>query len=48
MVEVDDIMPGSYVEIMVTYNNPDGESEAKPLDSEAQDILNSLKIEANN
>lgn len=48
MVEVDDIMPGSYVEIMVSYKNPDGESEAKPLDSEAQDILNSLKIEANN
>ena len=48
MVEVDDIMPGSYVEITVSYKNSEGESEAKPLDSEAQDILNSLKIEANN
>ena len=48
MVEVDDIMPGSYVEITVSYKNSEGESEAKALESEAQDILNSLKIEANN
>ena len=47
-IGVDDIYPGSYLNMNVSYKGSEKNSEAKEFDSETLSIINSLKIVLNN
>lgn len=48
MIAVDDVYPGSYLELKVGYKTDEEYTEAKPLNEETQSIIDSLVISQNN
>lgn len=48
MVAADDVLPGSYIQINVNFKGDEELTSQKELDSETQDIINSLVVVANN
>jgi len=47
MVEADEVVPGSYVEIGVFYKGEEEHKSADPIDDETQAILNSYSLKLN-
>ena len=47
MIEADDVMPGSYVELGVFYKGDEEHKSADPIDEETQAIINSYSLKLN-
>ena len=46
-IAADDVYPGSKVEMVVYYSNPEGEDQSVEFDAETQAIINSFKLSKN-